>query len=94
MSATEKTIDAALAAEVDEYKTALGEVKFDGHPGEGYLLAGFQDGFKRGFKAGTGAAHAGISTVVGNIDNGMYDLDDAKSALIALRNVIQSEAKL
>lgn len=89
----------ARRVETAEYKEVLtsiasGEVSFKDHPGFEYLATGFGEGFGRGFKAGAGAAHAGISTVVGNIDNGMYDLEEAKAALIALRNVIQREAGL
>lgn len=82
-------IQAARDAELGEYKEMLKSVNFDGHPGAQYLTTGFAEGFGRGFMAGSGAAMAGISTVIGNIDNGMYDLEEAKDSLIALRNAIR-----
>lgn len=93
------TMQDALEVETEEYEQALRSIRkggtdFSTHPGSGYLKAGFQDGYKRGFQSGAGAAHAGISTVIGNIDNGMYDAEDAKDALIALRNLIQRDAGL
>jgi hypothetical protein len=95
------TIDETVAVEVAEYEQALrsikqpgGTVNFMDHPGGKYLVTGFTEGVKRGFQVGVGAAHAGINTVIGNLDNGMYDAEDAKTALIALRNFIQKDAGL
>ncbi|AXC37953.1 hypothetical protein SEA_JACKO_95 [Microbacterium phage Jacko] len=94
-----ETLDKALENERGEYENALrsvknGDVSFMDHPGAKYAVVGFADGFKRGFMAGSGAAHAGISVVIGNIENGMYDADAAKEALIALRNAVVQEAGL
>lgn len=85
--------------EVEEYTEALGSIKqgetsFLDHPASKPMLTGFAEGFGRGFKAGSGASHAGLSTIIGNIDNGMYDFEETKQAMIALRNAIKHGAGL
>lgn len=94
-----ETLNKAVEVERGEYESALRSVQNNGvsfidHPGAKYAVVGFADGFKRGFMAGSGAAHAGISVIIGNIENGMYDLDAAEEALIALRNAVVQEAGL
>lgn len=88
------TVDAALAKGMAEYDANLARLKYDKHPNARALRAGFGDGFKNGFRIGSGAAHAGINTVVGKIHMGLVDLDGVKAELIALRNEIQKEAGL
>lgn len=88
-------IQAATDAELQEYKDTLKSVKFDGHPGEKYAIAGFQDGFRRGVYAGTGAVASGLNVVIGQIDNGLLpDLPSVLSSLTKLRDVAVKEAGL
>lgn len=88
------TIDAALAKGLGEYDAELRRVKYDKHPNARALRAGFGDGFKNGFRIGSGAAHAGINTIIGKIHMDLTDMNGVKAELIALRNQIQKEASL
>lgn len=92
---TQTITERAAKQEVQEYRDELAKVKMTGHPGEGFLVAGFQDGFKRGVYAGTGAIASGLNVVIGQIDNGLLgDLDGVLDSLIKLRDVAVKEAGL
>lgn len=69
-------------------------VSFSEHPGAKYLVTGFGEGFGRGYQVSSGAAHAGLSSLIFGIDAGLIDLDNAKAQLIGLRDAIKEAAGL
>lgn len=84
-----------------EYERVLSEVKVEA-TGErltetqagNYLSTGFAQGFINGYQTATGATHAALTVLIGELDAGLIDADGAKAKLIPLRDLIMKEAGL